>query len=47
MRGSKNNLKRLVLFHKLKTARYDVIFLQETPHDAPGRIALYERMERV
>ena len=30
VRGLKNNLKRLALFHKLKSIRYDVIYLQET-----------------
>ena len=28
--GLKNNSKRLALFHKLKSIRYDVIYLQET-----------------
>ena len=30
VRGLKNNSKRLALFHKLKSTRYDVIYLQET-----------------
>ena len=30
VRSLKDNLKRLALFHKLKSTRYDVIYLQET-----------------
>ena len=30
VRGLKNNLKRQTIFHKLKSTRFDVIFLQET-----------------